>query len=82
MFPTSNVVAKYQSGGLTTEALAAGTGHKPQTLRAAYCKHGHWCKLIPSKLPNGRLLWPADAIERLTSGQASKSAMEAVPCAN
>lgn len=64
MYPTSNVIAKF--GGLTTEALADGTGHKPQTLRAAFCKSGHWCKLIPFKLPNGRLLWPADSIERLT----------------
>lgn len=69
--------------GFTTEALAEGTGHKPQTLRAAFSKHGHWCKLVPAKLPNGRLLWPADAIERLTSGQQpGKSAMGSEPCAN
>lgn len=67
--------------GFTTEALAAGTGHKPQTLRAAYSKHGHWCTLVPSKLPNGRLLWPADSIARLTSGQVAKTG-EGEPCAN
>ena len=25
----------------------------------------------PIKLPNGRLLWPADSVERLTSGSPS-----------
>lgn len=67
--------------GLTTEALAEGTGHKSQTLRAAYCKNGHWCGIRPAKLPNGRLLWPADAIARLTAGTAPQQA-EAAPCAN
>jgi hypothetical protein len=68
--------------GFTTEGLAEATGHKPQTLRAAYCKNSHWCGLRPSKLPNGRLLWPADAIERLTTGQAAKPEAEAAPCSN
>lgn len=58
----------------TTEALAAGLGIKPQTLRAALCRDGHYYGIKPAKLPNGRLLWPADAIERLTSGQAAKPA--------
>lgn len=66
--------------GYTTETLAAATGHKPQTLRAAYCRNGHWCGIRPSKLPNGRLLWPADSIERLTAGQAVNA--EAAPCAS
>jgi hypothetical protein len=57
----------------TTEALAAGLGIKPQTLRAALCRDGHYYGIKPAKLPNGRLLWPADAIERLTSGQAGKA---------
>jgi len=51
--------------GLTTEDFAACTGHKPQTLRAALCKQGHWCGVVPTKLPNRRLLWPADAVDRL-----------------
>lgn len=60
--------------GLTTEALAESTGHKPQTLRAAYCRHGHWCGIRPAKLPNGRLLWPSDSIDRLLIGNGEKSA--------
>ncbi len=63
--------------GFNTEALAEGTGHKPQTLRASYCKNGHWCGIRPAKLPNGRLLWPADAIARLTAGQSVAQQEEA-----
>ena len=66
----------------TTEALADGLGIKPQTLRAAFCRHGHYFGIRPAKLPNGRLLWPADAIDRLTTGQAAKSATEGEPCAS
>lgn len=63
--------------GLTTKALAEGTGHKSQTLRAAYCKNGHWCGIRPAKLPNGRLLWPPDAVERLMAGSAGIPKVEA-----
>lgn len=66
---------------LTTEALADGLGIKPQTLRAAICRHQHYYGIRPAKLPNGRLLWPADAIARLTAGTATQQA-EAAPCAN
>lgn len=66
---------------LTTEALADGLGIKPQTLRAAICRHQHYYGIRPAKLPNGRLLWPADAIARLTAGTAPQQA-EAAPCAN
>jgi len=69
---------------LTTEALADGLGIKPQTLRAAICRHQHYYGIRPAKLPNGRLLWPADAIARLmTAGTAAtQQGDEAAPCAN
>jgi len=67
---------------LTTEALADGLGIKPQTLRAAICRHQHYYGIRPAKLPNGRLLWPADAIERLMTGANAKPVAEAAPCAN
>lgn len=51
----------------TTEELARRLGLRPQTLRAALCRNGHYFGLRPTKLPNGRLLWPADAFEKLTS---------------
>lgn len=54
---------------ITTDTLSARMGGrpKPQSIRAALCRHGHWCGLRPFKLPNGMLLWPDDAIERLTA---------------
>lgn len=56
---------------LSTEALAAALAIKPQTLRAAVCRAGHYCGVRPSKAPNRFLYWPADAVERIT-GQATK----------
>lgn len=53
--------------GISTEELAALLRLKPQSLRAALCRDGHYFGLRPRKMPNGRLLWPADAAERLTS---------------
>lgn len=50
----------------STEELAAALRLKPQSIRASLCRYGHYMGLIPYKLPNGRLLWPADAMERLT----------------
>jgi hypothetical protein len=52
---------------LTTEALAARLGIKPQTLRANLCRNGHYFGLKPIKTPNRFLLWPADAVELLTA---------------
>ena len=55
---------------LTTEALAEALGIKAQTLRANLCRNGHYFGIRPVKTPNRFLLWPADAVERLTTGQA------------
>lgn len=46
----------------TTETLARRLGLRPQTLRAAICRNGHYYGLRPAKLPNGRLLWPDNAL--------------------
>lgn len=57
----------------TTEFLAKRLGIKPNTLRAALCMKGHYFGVRPTKLPNGRLLWPGDAFDRLTSGSLNCS---------
>ncbi len=69
---------------LTTETLSERLGGKPkpQSIRAALCRHGHWCGLRPAKLPSGQLAWPDDSVERLTSGQCAKPAIGGEPCAN
>ena len=56
----------------STEQAAAALHVKPQTLRAALCREGHWNGLRPAKSPNRFLLWPADAIDRLTAGEVAK----------
>ena len=59
-----------QQVSLTTEQLAEQVQIKAQSLRAAFCRDGHWCGIRPVKLPNRRLLWPADAVNALLSGGA------------
>lgn len=54
---------------LTTEEFADALRLKAQSIRAALCRQGHYAGVRPSKLPNGRLLWPADAVARLISGE-------------
>lgn len=55
--------------GITTEQLATLLHLKPQSLRAALSREGHYFGLRPRKLPNGRLIWPDDALRRLTTPQ-------------
>jgi hypothetical protein len=52
----------------TTEELAALLRLQPQSIRKRYSQTGAYFCLRPVKLANGRLLWPADAIARLTEG--------------
>lgn len=54
---------------LTTEKVAEQFNCQPQTPRASYCRKGHWLGIVPVKLPNGRLGWPADDAERLLNGE-------------
>ena len=54
---------------LTTDELAALLSIRPQSIRKRYCQTGAYFSLRPVKLPNGRLLWPADALEQLSGGQ-------------
>ena len=53
----------------STEQAAAALHVKPQTLRAAVCRAGHYCNVRPLKLANRFLGWPADQIERLAAGE-------------
>lgn len=49
----------------STEQLAALAHVKPTTPRVSLCRRGHWMGIKPVKLPNGRLLWPADQVHKL-----------------
>ncbi len=54
---------------LSTDEAATLLKVKPQTLRAALCRDGHYCGLKPVKGPNRFLYWSADAVEALTAGE-------------
>lgn len=50
---------------MTTPQLARAIGMKPDSIRVRLCRLGHFYGLRPGKLPNGRLVWPADSVARL-----------------
>ena len=50
---------------LSTEELAALLILRPQSIRKRYSQTGAYFCLRPVKLPNGRLMWPADSLEQL-----------------
>ena len=54
-----------QPRALTTPDLASQVGITPESLRVHLCRRGSYFGLVPDRLPNGRLLWPADSLERL-----------------
>lgn len=56
----------------STEVLAEHLKIKPQTIRAALCRNGHYLGLRPIKLPNRRLLWSADALSALLNGSGAQ----------
>jgi hypothetical protein len=51
---------------ITTATLAKQIDRQPASIRTAVWRKGHFCGLKPARLPNGRLLWPADAVARIT----------------
>jgi hypothetical protein len=52
---------------LTTIEFAAAIGVKPQTLRKQYCLTSVYCGVRPKKAPNGRLLWPSNAVDQFVN---------------
>jgi len=55
---------------LSTVEAATLLKVKPQTLRAALCRDGHYLGARPLKSANRFLLWSGEEIERLAQGQA------------
>ncbi len=56
---------------IQTAALAQRIGYKSASIRTHVWRHGHFMGIKPTKAPNGRLLWPADTVERLTAGEVA-----------
>ncbi len=69
---TTNTTAG-PAGGLSTEDFATSIGLRPESIRVHLCRRGSYYGIRPAKLPNGRLLWPGDAVERLLGGDAARS---------
>lgn len=51
--------------GFSTPELARHLGITAEGMRVHLCKRGSYYGLKPERLPNGRLIWPADSMERL-----------------
>lgn len=60
------------SKNIPTEQAAQKLGVKANTLRTHLCLRGHYFNIVPKKLPNRRLLWPADKIDALLSGEVAQ----------
>ncbi len=58
---------------LTTAELASALGVQPPSIRTHVYRRGSYYGIRPLKGPNGRLLWPADSIDRLL-GKGEKAA--------
>lgn len=54
---------------LSTEQFAAQHLVQPQTVRKSYSENGSYHGVRPVRLPNRRLLWPADSISRIACEQ-------------
>lgn len=52
-------------GLITTVELAQLLGLKPRSIRQQLYKTGSYYGITPVRLPNGRLMWPSDTVERL-----------------
>ncbi len=52
-------------------------GMQAKSLSVALYRNGHYCGVRPARLPNGRLLWPADEIDALASGVRGDEAPDA-----
>ena len=58
-------VRRSPTAGFSTNDLAQALGMKSESIRVRLCRTGSFYGLRPGKLPNGRLIWPADSVERL-----------------
>lgn len=59
----------YHPTRYSTSEAAGELRIRPQTLRAALCRQGHYYGIRPIKLANRLLAWPAEAIDRLAAGE-------------
>lgn len=63
--PTSSIAPM-----LTTTEFARALALEPQSVRKRLSQTGSWWGVRPCRLPNGKLRWPADAVDQLLRGGA------------
>lgn len=47
---------------ISTKQFAKKYLVQPDTVRRSLCVNGHYCGIVPEKLPNGRLGWPEQEV--------------------
>ncbi|MEW1782432.1 hypothetical protein AB0305_09530 [Arthrobacter sp. NPDC080086] len=55
---------------LSTGEFANVLAVEPQSILKGYSKNGHYQGIRPTKLPNRRLLWSAEAVRRVLAGES------------
>lgn len=58
--------------GISTTRLSEIALTTPGNVRVRLCQTGSFYGIKPLKLPSGRLLWPANALERLAGCRSEK----------
>lgn len=64
--PAENSAGRFR---LSTEQFAKSLLVEPQTVRKQFSANGSYHGVRPVRLPNRRLLWPADVVEKLLDKQ-------------
>lgn len=59
------------TGGLSTKEFAGSIGILSQSVRRRLSETGSYFGVRPAKLPNGKLRWPVDSVDRLISPSKS-----------
>ncbi|WP_295584472.1 hypothetical protein [uncultured Lamprocystis sp.] len=68
--PTTPLPASTPPRGYTTDQAASILLARPNTLRVALCERGEYLGVRPVKLPNRRLVWPADQVDAVARGES------------
>lgn len=64
---------------MVTSQLAKSIGINGTSIHRRVCLTGSYFGVKPTKLPNGRLLWPDDAVEQLISQRQKKQEVQHAP---
>lgn len=69
-YGTRNMNTVKSNNRYSTNEAAQALLIQPATLRTAVWRDGAYYGVTPIKMPNGRLLWPADAVNALIAANS------------